>query len=264
MTNQSAIIPDWNAGLYDDKHAFVFKYGEDLLQWLNPQPGEQILDVGCGTGYLAHLMAEAGAEVWGIDSAASMIEKAEKEYPGIRFSVADITAFSSDVAFDAVFSNAVLHWIQDKEAAVRQIYRVLKPGGRLVLEMGGKGNVKSIVNALRLSLAAYGYQENASAAVWYFPSLGEYTTLLESVGFRIRNAAHFDRETELKDADEGIADWICMFGQQFFDGIPPEQVQVICREVQETLRSTRFRNGKWYADYKRLRVIAVKENQSWN
>ncbi len=253
-------IAGWNAGLYDDKHAFVFKYGEDLVQLLGPQAGERILDVGCGTGYLTNVIAAAGADVLGIDSAASMIAKAGKEYPGISFSVEDITSFNSTQPFDAVFSNAVLHWILDKEAAARQMHSVLKTGGRLVLEMGGKDNVKKIVDALRQSLSQRGYDKNAAIKVWYFPSLGEYTNLLEYVGFRVRYAVHFDRETELKDEGNGITDWIRMFGQQFLTGVKEVDVHAICNEVQEKLRSTHFRNGKWYADYKRLRVMAVKES----
>lgn len=260
MNSSVGIVPGWNAGLYDEKHAFVFKYGEDLVQLLDPQDGERILDVGCGTGYLTHLIAEAGADVLGIDSAASMIEKARKEYPALPFSVEDITAFSSAQPFDAVFSNAVLHWVLNKEAAARCIYAALKPGGRLVLEMGGKDNVKGIVDALRSSLAQRGYDIQAALQVWYFPSPGEYTSLLESVGFRVRYAAHFDRETALKDDGSGIADWIRMFGQQFLAGIKEEDIDAICSGVQEKLKRTHFRDGKWYADYKRLRVMAIKEN----
>lgn len=254
------ITADWNAGLYDDKHAFVFKYGEDLVQLLRPEAGERILDVGCGTGYLTHLIAETGAVVEGIDSAASMIEKAKKEYPALRFAVADISSFSSAQPFDAVFSNAVLHWVLNKEAAAKNMYAILKTGGRLVLEMGGKDNVRGIVDALRESLLKRGYEKNAAVQVWYFPSLAEYTSLLEDTGFRVIYAAHFNRETELKDDGNGIADWIKMFGQQFLSGIGEADVQAICAEVQAQLKATHFRNGKWYADYKRLRVMAVKEN----
>ncbi len=259
MTGSTGIRSDWNAGLYDDKHAFVFKYGEDLVRLLAPQTGERILDVGCGTGYLTHLIAEAGAEVTGIDSAASMIEKAKTDYPAVEFKVGDITSFESARGFDAVFSNAVLHWVLNKEAAASRIYAALKKGGRLVLEMGGKDNVKSVVDALRNNLAKRGYAKGAALVLWYFPSVGEHTSLLESVGFRVLYAAHFSRETELKDRGTGITDWIRMFGQPFLSGIPEAEVAAICAEVQEELEPTHFRDGKWYADYKRLRIVAVKE-----
>lgn len=249
----------WNADLYDDKHAFVFKYGEDLIDLLQPLPTESILDVGCGTGYLTNLIAEKAAEVIGIDSSPQMIQKAQQAYPLVRFQTADITGYTSTTSFDAVFSNATLHWVLQAPQAAQQIYAALKKGGRLVLEMGGKGNVKAIADALKQVLINEGYAENAARRLWYFPSMGEYTTVLESAGFRVVYASHYNRETELKDDGNGISDWIQMFGSYFLKDIQPEAAQQICRQVQEQLRPTHFRNGRWYADYKRLRVAAIKE-----
>src|SRR5690242_2796609 len=124
---------NWNAGLYDDKHSFVFKFGEDVVQLLAPQNGERILDVGCGTGYLTHLIAQAGARVIGIDKSASMIHRAQAVYPDLDLRVMSATDFHFDTPFDAVFSNAVLHWVLEKEAAVDRMAEALRPGGRLVL-----------------------------------------------------------------------------------------------------------------------------------
>jgi len=248
----------WNASLYDNKHDFVFKYGEDLVDTLNPQAGERILDLGCGTGYLTNYIAASGAEVIGIDNSFDMITKAKKEYPAIEFRVQSATEFHFDQSFDAVFSNAVLHWVLGKEKAIDCIYSNLKRSGRLVLEMGGKGNVQSIIDALKNSLLKRKLIESATKQVWYFPSLSEYTSLLEKRGFRVTYAAHFNRETELKDNNNGIKDWIKMFGSAFLQGIDDVVVNEILDEVQDTLKPTHFRNGKWYADYKRLRVVAIK------
>ena len=140
---------NWNANLYDDKHSFVAKYGEDVVQLLAPKTGERILDIGCGTGYLTNLIAQAGARVVGIDNSASMIERAQAVYPDLDLRVLSATNFSFGTPFDAVFSNAVLHWVLEKDAAVDCIADALRPGGRLVLEMGGKGNVEEIVVATR-------------------------------------------------------------------------------------------------------------------
>ncbi|HXD77260.1 MAG TPA: methyltransferase domain-containing protein, partial [Puia sp.] len=126
----------WNASLYDDKHNFVFKFGEDVVRLLNPRQGERILDLGCGTGYLTHVIAQAGARVTGIDSSAAMIDRARAAYPDLDFRVMPATAIRFDNPFDAVFSNAVLHWVLDKEAAIDNIYNALRTGGRLILEMG--------------------------------------------------------------------------------------------------------------------------------
>jgi trans-aconitate methyltransferase len=169
----------WDARLYDDKHSFVFKYGEDVVHQLAPQQGERILDLGCGTGYLTNLIAQAGARVVGIDKSASMIERAKAAYPDLDFQVRSATDFHFDPPFDAIFSNATLHWVLDKDSAIDNIYQNLRPGGRLMLEMGGKGNVEEIVVATRKALTRHGYYSNAATQVWYFPSVGEYTTLLE-------------------------------------------------------------------------------------
>jgi trans-aconitate 2-methyltransferase len=248
----------WNASLYDDKHNFVFKYGEDVVQLLAPQNGERILDIGCGTGYLTNLIAQAGARVIGIDSSASMIQRAQAVYPDLDLRILSATDFYFDTPFDAVFSNAVLHWVLDKESALDCIARALRPGGRLVLEMGGKGNNEGILVPMRKLLMRRGYHANAATQPWYFPSLAEYTTLLERRGFRIQFAAHFDRPTRLQDTDNGIKDWLRMFGKALFKDIPDSDIETLLEEIQETLKPTHYKNNAWFADYKRLRIAAIK------
>ncbi|MDP4149255.1 MAG: methyltransferase domain-containing protein [Bacteroidota bacterium] len=249
----------WNAHLYDDKHAFVFKYGEDLVKLLAPSIGEEILDLGCGTGHLTQLIAEAGADVTGVDSSNEMIEKARAAYPGLHFRVASATDLPYNQAFDAVFSNAVLHWVLDKELAIDGVYRSLRPGGRFVLEMGGKGNNDQVLLAIRKVLTRHGYYTNAATQRWYFPSLGEYTSLLEKRGFLIGYASHYDRETRLQDSEQGITDWIRMFCSDFFSNIPEDILNGLLEEVQDMLRPTHYRYQAWWADYKRLRVAATKQ-----
>ena len=148
----------------------------------------------------------------------------------------------------------------DKEAAIDHIYQCLRPGGRLVLEMGGKGNVEEILVATRKVLTRHNYYRNAATQIWYFPSLAEYTTLLEKRGFRIFFATHFDRPTQLQDTDNGIKDWIRMFGNAFFKDIPETDIDTILEEIQETLKPTRYTNHTWFADYKRLRIEAYKQH----
>jgi trans-aconitate methyltransferase len=248
----------WNASLYDSKHDFVAKYGEDVVDVLDPKAGERILDLGCGTGMLTELIAKKGAQVVGIDSSFEMIKKAKLQYPSVEFQVMNAEDFHFTKKFDAIFSNAALHWVLKKEKAIDCMYDNLQKGGRLVFEMGGKGNVESIINAVRNSFVKRGMMKNAGTTIWYFPSLSEYTTLLEKRGFRVTYAAHFDRETELKDNSNGIKDWLKMFGSAFFKELDELVVNEILEEAQETLRPTNFRNNKWLADYKRLRIVAVK------
>lgn len=252
-------LTDWNASLYDDKHSFVFKYGEDLVELLRPKNGERILDLGCGTGYLTSLIAASGAKVIGIDSSIEMVTKAKTEYPYLEFQVQNATDFHFDEHFDAVFSNAVLHWILEREKAVDCIYDNLKRHGRLVLEMGGRNNVMKIIKALQKSLVKNGFVENAEMTLWYFPTLGEYTSLLESKGFRVNYAIYYDRETKLNDDKDGIKDWLKMFATHYFNGIEESSVATILTDVQDILEPTNYRNGSWYADYRRLRVVAFKQ-----
>ena len=138
------------------------------------------------------------------------------------------------------------------------MYAHLKPGGRLVLEFGGKNNVQRIVNALRKSLAHRSYRENAELQLWFFPSIDQYSTELEAAGFRVLSAVHFDRPTELNG---DIKDWLEMFAGPFFSDIPKATVEDIKKEVAETVRKDCYQSGKWIADYKRLRIVAIKEAQ---
>lgn len=251
----------WNAELYDQKHGFVFKYGENLLDLLEPKAGEKILDLGCGSGYLTNLIREEGAEVLGVDSSAEMIAKAKQNYPETEFKVADATDLGFDASFNAIFSNAVLHWIkaEDQSKMMDAVFMALKSGGRFVAEMGGKGNIGLMVSTLRKILQQYGYQQQAEMDYLFFPSVGEYALMLEKAGFKVTYAALFDRPTLLQDQAEGIKKWIMMFASDFFIGIKEVHQQEILKELTQQLQPYYERNGEWYADYKRLRFIAIRE-----
>jgi len=138
------------------------------------------------------------------------------------------------------------------------MYSNLKVGGRMVVEFGGKHNVGAITDALRESLGQWGYIRQSNLKLWYFPSIGEYTSALESQGFTVIFAQWYDRPTLLADEETGIADWLQMFAKPFFDRIPDDDAVAIRKEVQDSLREQLFRNGKWFADYKRIRIVALK------
>lgn len=251
----------WNAELYDQKHNFVYQYGEDVLSLLEPKVGESILDLGCGSGFLTNEIREQGAQVLGVDSSAEMIEKAKKSFPETEFKVINATDLGFDASFNAVFSNAVLHWIkaEDQPEMMDAVFKALKPGGRFVAEMGGKGNVGRMISTLRKILIQYGYPQQAEMDYLFFPSVGAYTSMLEKAGFRVMYAAHFDRETLLQDQAEGVKKWITMFASDFFIGVKEAYQPQILNELAEQLQPFYEKNGEWYADYKRLRFIAVKE-----
>ena len=250
----------WNSTLYDESHSFVSKYGEGILAYLSPKPNESILDLGCGTGDLTQKIALAGSRVIGIDYSKEMIEAAKAKFPEIEFIYMSATQLNFDDKnkFDAIFSNAVLHWVYEKELAIEKMYSYLKKGGRIVLEFGGKGNNEIIIKELRSSLAKRGYIKKSKINPWYFPSIAEYSTELEKKSFRVIKAEHFDRFTPLK-GDRGITNWLLMFGNRFFEGIPKLEKEEILDEIQSNLRQTHYIDQVWLAYYKRIRIIAIKE-----
>ncbi|GAL85433.1 methyltransferase type 11 [Sporocytophaga myxococcoides] len=249
----------WNSSLYDTKHQFVSEFGEDLVTLLNPKKGEHILDLGCGTGQLAAAIAASGALVEGSDHSEDMIRTAIMTYPHIPFRVEDAEAMDDYMKYDAVFSNAVFHWIANPQKVVCNVYNALKHGGRFVAEFGGKGNVQQILNALNNSFIARKHTENSNIKFWYFPSIGEFTSLLENSGFRVIYAVHFDRPTELTDNVNGVKDWFRMFGEKFFKGLSEQEIEGVLDLTQNSLMSRLFRDGKWFADYVRIRIIAIKQ-----
>jgi trans-aconitate methyltransferase len=242
----------WNATLYEDQHAFIWKYGASLIDLLAPQPGESILDLGCGTGQLTEQIAKTGAAVRGIDADAAMIAKAQQNYPDLQFAQADARNFQVDLPVDAVFSNAVLHWVKEPDAAIQCIHQALKPGGRFVAEFGGKGNVQAIEQALRHGHPAY-------ISPWYFPSVAEYATRLEQQGFEVVLATLRDRPTPLEGAEAGLANWLRMFANNLLDQLSLAQQNQVIASVEQHLKPSLYAEGAWTADYRRLCIIATKQ-----
>jgi trans-aconitate methyltransferase len=248
---------DWDPDDYDDDHAFVYERGASVVDLLNPQPGERVLDLGCGTGHLTADIADRGPALVGIDADAEMIARATEAHPALDFRQADARTFALDEPVDAVFSNAALHWIpaDDHGAVLERVAAVLVDGGRFVAEFGGTGNVAAITDALAAELTDRGY---ASEHPWYFPSVGEYAPRLERAGFEVRDARLFDRPTTLSGAD-GLREWIEMFGDSFFEAVPEQDRESVLSGVEDRLRTEYFDGEDWTADYRRLRVRAVRE-----
>lgn len=247
----------WNASLYDDKHDFVSKYGEDVIEWLQPRADEHILDIGCGTGTLANEIAGFGATVTGIDASPDMVAKAKEAYPNIDFFVKDATNFSFDEPFDAAFSNATLHWINEQERALQCVFNSLKKEGRFVFEMGGKHNIENIHKAVLQAITEAGFKDAIPANTNYFPSVAEQCSLLEKVGFTVSDVSYFKRPTLFK-SEEGMKNWIIQFCTFFFTNIPAEKIDDIINRAVDITRPTNYIDGVWYGDYIRLRVKAIK------
>lgn len=249
----------WDASAYDSKHSFVWKYGKEVLELLAPREGERILDLGCGTGHLTNQIAARGATVIGLDKSTAMIERARALYPDLRFEAGDATSFRFDEPLDAVFSNAAIHWMKDQDGVADSIWRALKPGGRFVAEFGGKGNIQKLRSALHEVLDAGGYTWDQEATRRYYASIGQYATLLESHGFRVTYATHFDRPTKLDGGEGGLQKWLEVFADNELAGVPAGNCEEVFRAVEQRLKPDLFRDGSWFLDYKRLRIVAIKE-----
>ncbi len=247
----------WDPEDYSLNFGFVFKYGQGVLDLLEKDGVKSILDLGCGTGVLTKFLAKEGYQVLGLDSSSEMLEKARRDFPAINFIEADAANFELVNPVDAVFSNAVLHWIdRDKQVDMMKcVYRALVPGGQFVFEMGGKGNNRLIHALMEELFARRGYKYEAP---FYFPSIGEYATLLESVGFDVRYAILFDRPTPLK-GENGLADWLRMFQNMQLSQLSVRDREEIIFETVNTLKPELYSHGVWYSDYVRLRVRAVKK-----
>jgi len=248
----------WNAELYDEKHSFVWKMAAGLLELLEAKPGEHILDLGCGTGHLTAKIAATGAKVVGIDRSLEMIQQAREQYPSLQFEVMDAREITFSEPFDAVFSNATLHWVTEPERATAGIAKTLRPGGRFVAEFGGKGNVRELMAAIERAWSKLGLC-GPNPNPWFYPSIAEYAGLLEQYGLEVTYANLFERPTPLEDGERGLRNWLTMFAGAFLDTLRPEQREHALAAVEQEARASLFQNGHWVMDYRRLRLLARKE-----
>ena len=243
----------WSAEMYDHNVRFVSDLGGAVFDWLAPQAGERVLDLGCGDGALTVRIAEAGASVFGVDASNSFVDAARKR--GLDAQLGDGQKLDFDAEFDAVFSNAALHWMTASNAVASGIYKALKPGGRFVAEFGGHGNVAAIVTAMRGAALRHG-GDLSTIYPWFFPTVEEYTAILEKAGFTVSNMILIPRPTPLPT---GMKGWLSVFSQPFFDQYKePLRTTVLDDVVQLLEWSLCDESGNWTADYVRLRLAAVK------
>ena len=249
------MLQTWNPAAYAQHGAFVHAMAAGVLEWLNPQPGERLLDLGCGDGQLTQRLAATGADVTGVDASAEMAAAACAR--GIRAVHASAEALPfADACFDAVFSNAALHWVRDHDAMLAEVRRVLRPGGRFVAEFGGHGNIAAIRVAFAAVLALHSFS-GAEAHVNYFPSPSEYSRRLEQHGFAVERIALIPRPTPLGSG--GMTEWLRTFRNGVLSTLPESLRERVVDETIELLApALRDETGNWTADYVRLRFAAVR------
>jgi len=247
LTDQINSTSQWDAAEYARVGGFVPALGQAALELLDPQPGEHILDVGCGDGTLTLKIKEAGADVVGIDNSLNMVAAAKAR--GLDARLMDVADLRFSEAFDAAFSNATLHWVLDKERAARAIWFALRPAGRFAGEMGGEGNLARLREALDDVLVARGYGPPTYAANWY-PTVEQFAAVYEIAGFKDIDARLIERPTPL---EHGVAAWVTTFRAGWLDraGVPLDERQSIAEAVAD-------RVGSNVADYVRLRFIMRK------
>lgn len=243
----------WDARSYQEHAGFVAVLGAPVLELLGPVAGQDVLDLGCGDGVLTERIQALGARVLGVDGSPEMV--AATLARGIAAEQADGHALPFDGAFDAIFSNAALHWMTRPDEVLRGVFRALRSGGRFVAEMGGHGNVAAVVVALRVAAAEFGL-DGAALHPWYFPSPAEQAGRLEAAGFTVRQIELIPRPTPLPT---GMRGWLETFAGPYTRHLPAARREPFVQRVEDLLApALRDHRGDWTADYVRLRFVATK------
>ena len=243
----------WKPEIYDRHTRFVSQLSQEVISDLSPKEGERILDLGCGDGVLSEFLLNMGCHVTGIDSSASFVKAARAR--GVEAVLGDAQRIDYDSEFDAVFSNAALHWMPHQSELAARVFRALRPGGRFVAEMGGAGNISKLRTAMTAALAEFGIDYD-SRNPWTFPSPREQRARLEKAGFRVAKSILRDRPTILPTDVRG---WLMTFGQEFIADLDSASREKALDRMAEHCRPAMCDEaGKWTVDYVRLNFIAVK------
>jgi len=262
----------WDPLMYDKNARFVSDLGVPVVELLDPQPNERILDIGCGDGKLTFKIYDMGVDVIGVDSSEAMIAATkalglrafhiDAQDPLFRHKISDAisngqgcTTSTPSVVFDAVFSNAALHWMKQPDVVIQNVAEVLKDGGRFVAEMGGFGNVQSVRSALAEAFISRELDWSGTDP-WFFPTAEEYQELLEQAGFEVSFIKLIPRPTLLPT---DVGGWLDTFGAAFFGSITSENLLQIKQEIVTKLEPVLCKEGRWHMDYVRLRFCAFKK-----
>ena len=246
----------WDTKLYNTTGSFVTDYGNDVVKLLNPQANETILDLWCGTAKLTNDIANIASKVYGFDYSQNMVNDAREKYSHIEFQVGDAQKSLNypNESFDAVFSNAALHWMFDAKNVIKNVNKILKKGGRFVFEMGGKGNLNHILKTMDSLSEKYNLKDFHLEN--FYPSISEYTKILEQNGFEVKYAELIERPT-LLEGESGLIDWIIAFRTNILNQLGSNKEDFLA-DVEKHTKDKLYKEGNWYADYVRLRIVAYK------
>lgn len=246
-----SLTQHWDPDRYARNARFVADLGSPLIDLLAPQPGERILDLGCGDGALTEAIAAHGGKIVGVDASPEQVAAAQKR--GLDARIMDGRRLTFTQEFDAVISNAAMHWMGPSGPVLAGVARALKPGGRLVAEMGGHGNVAAIVKALSVALAQH-HVNAATLNPWFFPDEATMESLLHQAGFHIDQLTLFKRPTPLPG---DLAAWLDTFAESFLGGLKTSDAERVKTDVASQVKSQLCDSqGRWVIDYVRLRFVA--------
>jgi trans-aconitate methyltransferase len=253
----------WNPELYDafgstEDVSVVRREENELVRILAAEPGERVLDLGCGTGHITAQIAARGAAVTGIDSSPAMVSAARRHHPELTFRVADGQDFVVDEPVHAVFSYCALQWMsRDPEAVIRNVFRALLPGGRFVAELRGKGNAQVITDALEGALGVY-VADPGRRNPWFYPTLGEYACLVERHGFTVWSADWDQIEIPLPGGEQGLRYWLLTYAHAYLVGLSAAERDAVIGQVESQLRAHHYQDDRWIIELHPLRIIAQK------
>ncbi|AQX54491.1 methyltransferase domain-containing protein [Priestia flexa] len=237
--------------------SFISSFGGNVMNMLSPQVGENILEIGSGNGYMANQLSSLGVNITGIDSSENMIEQSQHHYPHVHFMRVNALDLDYEDQFDAVFSQNTLHLIHPPTVVIKNIYRALRLQGRFVTEFNGQNHLYPVFNEVLRQLVVFNIISSNFSLPFYFPSIGEYTSLLEQHGFDVQSAIHFIQPLVLQHED-GLRNWLDTHASSLFNNITPETKQIIFNRVEDKLQKTFFKQDEWCLPAAYIRVQAVK------
>lgn len=245
----------WNAQNYQATCGRVTEHGSKLVDVLRELHPKRVLDLGCGTGVLTNDIAGFAEEVVGIDQSDTMIEKARTLYPNIEFMVMDACNLPWNGRFDAVFSNAVLHFIKAQDQLLASVHRTLADGGFFVCEFGTDGNLQHLLEAVERACTRRG---KAYTLRFFYPAEALYKRLLEAHGFFVQSIKTYDLDTKLIEGEPGLRNWVNQIFYTEMQWFGDAERAELLDEIERDLRDEQWDGSEWHLPNKRLQVVARK------